>query len=377
MKRHQLSMITSAIALGLASQAAFAEYTYETKEKDASVAFFAVLDGGVRTTKNGTVGTVTSEMSGSNMSSRWGVKGTRKMSDDAKASFWLESAVAANTGAAGTTTGSTSLFDRRTTFSLTSNKFGEVRLGRDYVPTFLAMSASDPFTAVGIGATNILISPTATKSMLSAFGGSSSANTTGRFNNSIQYFSPNTWNGVYLQLVQSLGASAATSATGNSDSKGLRFGYDNGKLNTSYAYLKTDNTLVSGQSFTDSVLTASYDFGIVKLSLTERDFKFISDKQATTWLAAIVPVPNGLIKVSKGRANQSGTTAALNANDADILALGYIYNYSNDIAFYAHTARVNNKGQSIFTLTGGPSVTAANFGGQTSSGQEFGVRLKF
>ena len=61
------------------------------------------------------------------------------------ASFWLESGFTQDSGATGLTS-----FSRRSTVSL-SGGFGELRLGRDYVPTYWNESVFDPMGAVGVG----------------------------------------------------------------------------------------------------------------------------------------------------------------------------------------------------------------------------------
>lgn len=366
MKKH---LITSLFVLATCSTATHAQ-------SGSSLKLFGVMDAGIRNVKNGSLGFVKSEVSGSNMSSRWGVTGEEKISNDVAAQFWLESAVAADNGSTGASV-PPAFFDRRSTLSLTSAQYGELRMGRDYVPTFLAMSASDPFTAVGLGSTNNFVSQSATRAMNQAFGASSNANTTGRFNNSIQYFTPNAFGNFYAHLTTSLGENAANSGGGNSKTNGYRIGYKDGKIDTSYASLKTKNTLVVGQSFSDDVISGSYNFGIVKLSATQRNFKFMTDKQSTTWLAASAPVGSGTLKLSVSKANQTGATSTLSANDASMFALGYVYDLSKSTAIYTHTARVMNKGSSFFALSGGPSVAATTFGGQASSGYEFGVRTRF
>jgi len=75
--------------------------------------------------------------------------------------------------------------------------------------------------------------------------------------------------------------------------------------------------------------------------------------------------------------NQCGATAALNANDASMIGVGYVYDLSRRTALYARAAHIAHKGASFFTLSGGPSASAASFGGQGSTGYEVGVRHSF
>ena len=48
----------------------------------------------------------------------------------------------------GSSTTATQFFDRRSTLSLSSDKAGELRLGRDYVPTYSVWVRHDPFSHV-------------------------------------------------------------------------------------------------------------------------------------------------------------------------------------------------------------------------------------
>lgn len=67
--------------------------------------------------------------SGGYSTSRLGFRGTEDLGGGLAASFWLEAPISPDDGKTGITT-----FQRRSTVSL-SGGFGELRLGRDYVPT--------------------------------------------------------------------------------------------------------------------------------------------------------------------------------------------------------------------------------------------------
>ena len=135
-------------------------------------------------------------------------------------------------------------------------------------------------------------------------------------------------------------------------------------------------------SFTDEAWGASYDFGPAQVSFAQRSWSYASDKTTNTLLGLQVPVGVGTIKLSYVRADQSGATAALDANDASLWGAGYVHNLSKRTALYGHVARVSNKAGAAFTIPGGVATsgvpTAANyFGGQTSTGFELGVRHSF
>src|ERR1700761_382453 len=118
---------------------------------DASITGFRVQSQtpfGVTVTKNQN----TLSNSGEN-SSRLGFRGTEDLGGGLAASFWLEAGLNNNDGT-GAATGGGLDFNRRSTVSL-SGAFGEVRLGRDYTPTFWNDTVFDPFGTNGVG-TNLI-----------------------------------------------------------------------------------------------------------------------------------------------------------------------------------------------------------------------------
>ncbi len=121
---------------------------------------------------------------------------------------------------------------------------------------------------------------------------------------------------------------------------------------------------------------ASYDFGVVKAMGYYTQSKFASQKIATYSIGAIVPFGVSQIKAAYTHANASGTDAAganVDANDANQLAVGYIYNLSKRTAVYTTAAYVKNKGNATFAVATPPVVVA----GQKSTGVELGLRHSF
>lgn len=75
--------------------------------------------------------------------------GTAAGSNDLRASYWLETGVAPATGRLADPR---RVLSRRSTVSLASPRFGELRMGRDFTPGFLGYSYYDAFAAAGIAA---------------------------------------------------------------------------------------------------------------------------------------------------------------------------------------------------------------------------------
>jgi len=131
--------------LALAALGAFAG----AASAQSSVTLFGVVDQSVNYIKNGSTKTTTLQSNQLN-SNRLGFKGTEDMGGGLKAGFWLEAGMANENGLMGGGNGLTStnaptyaatgangasIFNRRSTVSL-FGAFGEIRLGRDYDPSF-------------------------------------------------------------------------------------------------------------------------------------------------------------------------------------------------------------------------------------------------
>jgi len=334
----------------------------------SSVTLFGVLDVNARYVKNndsvkqlGTDGIA---------SSRLGFRGIEDLGGGLRAGFHLEAALAPDTGTAGGNNqltngaGSSALFNRRATVSLLGG-FGEVRLGRDYNPTFWNMTLFDPFGTNGVGS-----SLNAHSTLSSAAG--SAVGTQVRTNNSIGYFLPGNLGGIYGQAM--VAAGEGVEATGGAGNKyyGGRIGYAAGPFDIAGAYGQTEVT--GDRDYKIWNVGGSWDFGLLKLMgqyvNTKND---ASNRKQTNWLAgAVVPIGAGEVRASYNRINQSGT----GSNDGNMYALGYVHNLSKRTALYGQAAYIENKGGtgalSTFTVGGGPLRV-----GDSSKGAEIGIRHSF
>lgn len=171
----------------------------------SSVTLFGVIDAAVQSARADGVGHVTRLVNSSNTSSRLGVRGIEDLGGGLSASFWLEAAVNNDngTGAATNTNnqapaggipaaGSQGLtFNRRSTVSF-AGRFGEIRLGRDYVPSFLSLPIFDPFGTNGVA--NSL-------PMTAVLGLTTGPQTAVRASNSIGYILPRELGGFHGQAM--------------------------------------------------------------------------------------------------------------------------------------------------------------------------------
>jgi predicted porin len=348
-------------------------------------------------------------------SSRLGFRGTEDLGGGLAASFWLEAPIGNDDGSTGVAS-----FTRRSTVSL-SGGFGEIRLGRDYTPTFWNDTVFDPFGTNGVG--NNLISNI--NNRLSNAVGPGSAVSGGdnyvRSGNSIGYFLPPNLGGFYGQFMYALHENTKFSNTNESPSSkgryvGGRFGYANGPLDVAASYGQStaaDTATPAVGAVTASQdrkintfnIGASYDFGPAKLfgeisqakdknevgsTTTLLGLPFFntatqSDKYNGYLLGVTVPVGAGLIRASYSAVKyKNGAPVTFNffnttTNNAraNQFAIGYVHNLSKRTALYATIARVSNKNGAALTVGGASFVTTGGFTPRSSTGYDFGIRHAF
>jgi predicted porin len=330
-----------ALAAVAATGAAFAQ---------SSVTLFGIVDLNVRNVKQGGE-SLTSMSQDGIASSRLGFRGVEDLGGGMKAGFWLEAGLNPDTG-----TPNGLQFQRRSTVSLMGG-FGEIRLGRDYTPTFWNHTVYDPFGTNGVG------SSVNTFSVLG-----SGATTLVRANNSIGYFLPN-FGGFSGQFMYAL-KEAKTANTPN-EYTGLRLTYAAGPLSVAVA-TATEGSSVETDSFKRTNVGASYDFGVAKPMVQYTIGKFGAREVKHLMVGVVAPVGPGNIKASYTRSDYN---PAAGNGDANQIAVGYDYNLSKRTAVYGTYSRLTNKnGGSAFGLA--PNAAAQTANGK-STGIEFGVRHSF
>lgn len=361
---HTLSLATTAActALALAGPAA----------AQSSVTFSGIADAAARYVSNQGVGNVSSLVSGSNATSRLIIRGTEDLGGGLSAGFHLEHGLLLDTG---NPAQATQFWDRRSTVSLTSKALGELRAGRDFVPSYVGWSRYDPFSYVGVASSSNFFSATPQGPVRTAFG--ANPNTTVRSSNALQYLLPGGLGGLDGGLLLAAGE-GGTAANGQHKVAGLRVGYTAGALGVSAAYTRSENNLTAATgAFKDIALGGAYDFGVARVSLAWRRLDHASARQANLLVGAWIRVATqGELKLSFNQVNLSGSVAnaSVAANDARQLGVGYVHSLSKRTALYGTVARIDNSGAATFAVPGGP---AGLRGGGASTGAEIGVRHTF
>ena len=282
--------------------------------------------------------------------------GTEDLGGGLKASFWLEAAIFPDNG----TVDTTRFFGRRSTASLVGG-FGEVRLGRDYTPTFWNMTVFDPFGTNGVGSsTNVALY--------------SGQTTHTRADNSIGYFLP-AMGGIYGQVM-------AAAGEGNTAAKyvGGRLGFAAGPFNVAAAvgrqYAATASfptgVLAGTGRFQTWNIAGSYDFGLAKImaQYNNEEFKNSPTRETNRALLGVsVPMGQGTINASYVRTDQKNSS-----NDVTQIALGYQYALSKRTTIYGTGSRLDNKGALALSI---PGHTSNPIAGGNSTGLEVGLRHTF
>lgn len=339
------SLLALALLAGFASAAS----------AQSSVTIFGVLDANLRQIDNN--GVKVKQLGTDGLASnRLGFRGTEDLGGGLKANFWLEAALNADDG----TANATRFWHRRATVGLEGG-FGEIRLGRDYAPTYTGISSFDAFGDTGVGKFSSLLSKL----------GVSAVDTNSRLDNEVQYILPKNIGGVYGTL-----AVAAGEGTVGKKYVGGRVGYAAGPLDVSGSYGTTDANAAEDKYKIGS-LGLAYNFGVVRLLGSFTQVKFLSREERLVLLGATAPVGPGMIRLSFGRADLSGGTTATrtaDADDASLIAVGYVHNLSKRTALYGTYSRIANKGAQNFAVG---STTPALPNGQKSQGIEAGLRHSF
>jgi predicted porin len=330
----------------------------------SSVTLFGTLDVGGRYVKNtGRSRQIMEETDGIN-SSELRFQGIEDLGGGLKAGFNVRSGMNPDTG-----TANAKFWNRRSTVSLYSNA-GELRLGRDYVPTFWTQALFDPFGFNGIGST-----------------GNVGRWVQVRQDNTIGYFLPSNLGGFYGQAMLAAGENG-TSGDKSGRYIGGQLGFRAGPFDVAVAastlrsgVLQTVTagvpgviTIFPGQSVKTYNAGGSWDFGVAKImGYYERD-NLPNQHESRGEIGAVFPFGLSDVRVGYDRSKLSGN--GLPSSTVDNLKATYQYNLSKRTALYGTIARLDNKDNTTVSL-GGFGVNAAPTLGGKSQAAEVGIRHFF
>jgi predicted porin len=145
------------------------------------------------------------------------------------------------------------------------------------------------------------------------------------------------------------------------------------------------NATASIGNYNHANVGASWNLGFARLfalyNVVRADVLGGPVKKNTWEIGAHIPVgPVGKVRLTYLRLDDRSAGTLLNAdgtarsgNDARQWGVGYLHDMSKRTALYGSYARITNKGQAAYTVSGGP----APLGGGASSGVEVGLRHLF
>ena len=351
----------------------------------SSITIFGTVDVGITSAKSGS-NRLNALNSSQGKTSLIGFRGTEDLGGGNRAEFWLEGGLNPDVGTGGSS-GSLG-FERRSTIGLANNSWGEIRLGRDYTPSYNIFTAfGGPDTTTGVQAN---LFQTIRQTAYNAASQSGTVDRT-RISNSVGYFLPRNLGGVYGQFSVSFGDENASSSGASKARKyiGGNLGYRSGPLNVGIGYGKTfgnravttPSAIAATSDLEDLALGASYNFGSFVLSGGYNSLKWepiggtTSGKVDGFYLGATIPVGPGSFRVKYASAKFSGNATALtrSGGKADKYSIGYVYDFSKRTSLYAGLAHVSNKNGASIGLIGGPAGVA-NSG---STGVDIGISHSF
>jgi predicted porin len=338
--------------LALAALTAFAG----AASAQSSVTLFGIVDLGVRQVKNGNSDSLKTMSQDGINSSRLGFRGVEDLGGGLRAGFWLEGALAPDVGTSGGQT-----WQRRSTLSLMGG-FGELRLGRDYTPTFWNHTIFDPFGTNGVGAQTNLQGQNGGTNMFGA-----GATTLVRTNNAVGYFLP-AMGGVYGQIM----VAAGEGVVGNKHTGG-RIGYAGGPVNVAVAVGKTE--LASNNDFSGVNVGASFKMGA--FTLMGQWHKYEVDLPANTDQTNIMIGGTLALGASTLKASYGKASSDVKSREATQIALGYQYDMSKRTALYGNYARIANDVGARFTMQAAPAFGVPADNKPKAQGVEVGIRHTF
>ncbi|MES2184157.1 MAG: porin [Pseudomonadota bacterium] len=340
-------------------------------QAQSSVTVFGVIDATYQHASQGGVSIDRLNGTGGNQISRLGFRGVEDLGGGLSAGFVLDMGLNIDTGLGSPISANNQtaipagglVFNRRSTVSLSSSSLGELRLGRDFTPTYWNLTFFDPFGTAGAGsAANIIQSNLSQVSTLQ---------TALRASNSIGYFLPRLggWYGQAMYAMGENGSAAANGTRHDGNFAGGRLGYAAGGFDAAIAHGTT--SLASGDVTTTNA-GVSYNLGFIKPMaqyFQDRKGKIAGPNKSSGYLVGANLVWGaGYFPVSYSRIHNNAAVE----RSANQLAVGYVYNLSKRTALYTTLSRIHNGAGAA--VGGGGVVGVAN---ATWSAIDVGMRHSF
>lgn len=334
-----------------------------------NVTMYGIADAGIgMADSDGLAGSSTADsavtvFSGVQSTSRFGVRGSEDLGGGLKATFNIEAGVNWDTGAADSV-----FWQRRAVVGLASS-WGEVRLGRDYTPGFLAGGVGDvmgyglfgnwlTFTAQG--------TPTGYPTGVGVYG------VTTRASNGLHY--TGSFGGVTIRAMYATGSQGAEDYSGNNvgDMYGLSGVYAAGPLSVAAYWQQTDfGALGDGQQYG---IGGQYNMGMFRVGLNYGAAEADNLADHTGW-AVGVGMKVGSGEILAQYIQQELDNAA--GSEAQSIGLAYVHPLSKRTNLYATYGQLDNKNGAQFGLRYSQSVVGAGAVDRDPKAFAVGIRHMF
>jgi predicted porin len=291
-----------ALAVLATTGAAFAQST---------VTLYGRIDTSIGANKLNGVST-TQVFSGNLTTSRYGFRGTEDLGGGLKANFVLENGFNSDDGTLGS---ANTAFNRASWVGL-SGGFGAVKLGK---------TDSAFKDAYDLGVSNNLFDSEFTPVKIAYAGVSGFAS---RPNNHIRYDTPNLSGfsgGVSYAFDETAGVS--------NDATAFNLRYRGGPLDVAAGFQDEKNETTPGSDREYTVLSAAYNFGVVRASLQIHNAKSRAGLKDSDY-AIGVAMPLGAFTVSAGYASSTTKTNGVKTADGEAFAFGATYALSKRTSLY-------------------------------------------
>lgn len=323
-----------------------------------NVTFYGLADAGLNVVNRGAGQTSTLRVdSGLLSTSRWGIRGLEDLGGGLNAVFQLESQVNVDDGT-GASAGALN-FQRRAFVGLQGG-FGQLTLGRDYLPAYWTDIAND-ITAYGLyGSSRVF----------QAAGG-----LTSRASNAIFWNSPN-WGGFNLRAAYGTGEfDTAPKSRGNT--AGIAALYSRGPIVLNLHYQVVNSVTNPVVKTKETGLGGGYDFGSLRLraGYGRADPDGATNNLTQVHLGAAFKIGSGEAYLQGTQMKREAATGI--APKSTTVGVGYLYNLSKRSTLYASFGVTRNNATSNFALVNAASAIAPSAVGQDPKAVAFGIRHTF
>lgn len=350
-----------------------------------NVTLYGLVDAGIGMTDTDGPGSdaIINVFTGTQAASRVGIRGSEDLGGGWRATFNIEHGMDMDTGQSSS---GTQFWQRRAVVGLAAG-FGEIRLGRDYTPGYLAAATTD-IMGYGLFGTWLNFTTQAGAAIPIPGTGTPAApqnvplgGITSRASNGVHYTSPN-WGGLTIRAVYATGeADDLTRPSNDGDMYGLSGVYAKGPWTVSAYYQTLDfNNGVGGTDSVDQYgVGAQYRFDMFRVAFNYG----MADADNPAGGGSIEHEGwqlGGGVKLGTGEVMLSYVHQEVDVvgnPEADTWGIAYVYPLSKRTNLYATYGQTDNKNGGTFRVTAAAPTVAAGEPNATPKGFAIGIRHLF